>query len=85
MLHNLLSYLISSATIRANELDALNSLPAISLEEVETDVSEDRYLNMVLADMDALISITPFTPVVSRFIPSSFSNSLNYMTLPILR
>ena len=84
MSHNLLSYLASAATIRTNELDVLNSLTAVSLEEVESDVVEDRYLNMVLADTDAFIRATSFTPVVSLLICLSFSNSLNCTTLSIL-
>ena len=64
MANNLLSYLASAASIRAGELESLNSLPVVSLEEIEPDVGEDKYLNMVLNNAEAFFRATSFTPVV---------------------
>jgi hypothetical protein len=60
----MLSYLLSAATVRANEREALSLLPAVAVEEAAADISEDTYLNSVLIDPDAFIRATALTPVV---------------------
>ena len=64
MPNNLLDYLANAASARAEELEALASLPAVPLEEVEQDVSRDKYLSMMLVDADGFANATSFTPTV---------------------
>lgn len=66
MAHNLLNYLASAATVRADELVALRSLPATPLDDNQPDNLEDHILNSAISDADGFFRATSLTPTVTR-------------------
>jgi hypothetical protein len=64
MANNLLEYLALATQVRESELEALASLPATPLEEAEHDISEDKYLSVMLSDAACFARATSFTPAV---------------------
>ena len=64
MSSNLLDYLASAASVRAEELARLQNLPATLLDDTGSTDLEDRIINIALADADGFLRATSFTITV---------------------
>lgn len=62
--HNLLDYLASAASIRANDFAALQSHPATPLDDIQQYMTKSIALNHTLGDLDDFARAISLTPTV---------------------